>query len=115
MSSRAAIQAARGDLCVVQDADLEYNPSDWAKMLTPFFDAGADAGALSDSGPDGGMIDPCLVPDENLLSNGGFDTDLNSYSSFNVQSTNHQTDPTWCGGYMQIVMSAGASGDSMLI
>ena len=39
---RSAIQVARGDLCVVQDADLEYSPSDWAKMLTPFFEAGAN-------------------------------------------------------------------------
>jgi glycosyltransferase involved in cell wall biosynthesis/phospholipid N-methyltransferase len=40
---RAAIRMARGDLCVVQDADLEYSPSDWGRMLDPFFEAGADA------------------------------------------------------------------------
>ena len=40
---RAGIEAATGDLTVIQDADLEYNPGDWKTMLTPFFEAGADA------------------------------------------------------------------------
>lgn len=39
---RRAIKEARGDLAVVQDADLEYNPSDWSRMLRPFFEAEAD-------------------------------------------------------------------------
>lgn len=40
---RRAIQEARGDLAVVQDADLEYYPADWSRMLTPIFEAEADA------------------------------------------------------------------------
>lgn len=40
---RWAIAEAQGDLAVVQDADLEYNPSDWSRMLQPFFEAEADA------------------------------------------------------------------------
>ena len=40
---RTAIQAATGELCVIQDADLEYYPSDWAVMLRPFFESNADA------------------------------------------------------------------------
>ncbi len=40
---RRAIEAATGDIAVVQDADLEYDPSDWSHMLTPFFEAEADA------------------------------------------------------------------------
>jgi len=39
---RRGIKEARGDLAVVQDADLEYNPSDWSRMLCPFFEAEAD-------------------------------------------------------------------------
>jgi glycosyltransferase involved in cell wall biosynthesis len=40
---REAIQQARGDLCVIHDADLEYNPQDWARLLRPFVEAQADA------------------------------------------------------------------------
>ena len=40
---RAGIDAVTGDLTVIQDADLEYNPEDWKVMLTPFFETGADA------------------------------------------------------------------------
>ncbi len=40
---RTAIQAATGDLCVIHDADLEYHPADWARLLTPFAEAQADA------------------------------------------------------------------------
>src|SRR5437764_11907839 len=30
---RSGLEAARGDLLLVQDADLEYDPEDWPKML----------------------------------------------------------------------------------
>ncbi len=40
---RSAIAAATGDLCVIHDADLEYHPADWARLLTPFVEAQADA------------------------------------------------------------------------
>jgi glycosyltransferase involved in cell wall biosynthesis len=32
---RTGMQAIRGDLVLVQDADLEYDPNDWAKLLEP--------------------------------------------------------------------------------
>ncbi len=40
---RTAIQKAQGDFCLVQDADLEYDPSEYMKMLKPLLDGRADA------------------------------------------------------------------------
>ncbi len=37
-----AIQAATGDLAIVQDADLEYDPVDYATVLRPILDGEAD-------------------------------------------------------------------------
>jgi len=40
---RAAIAASHGDVVIVQDADLEYNPSDWPALFQPLIDGRADA------------------------------------------------------------------------
>jgi glycosyltransferase involved in cell wall biosynthesis len=40
---RRAVAEATGELCVIQDADLEYDPEDWEKLLRPFFEHDADA------------------------------------------------------------------------
>ncbi|MCC6747305.1 MAG: glycosyltransferase [Deltaproteobacteria bacterium] len=40
---RRAIAEASGELAVIQDADLEYYPEDWGRLLRPFFEADADA------------------------------------------------------------------------
>lgn len=39
---RRAFEAASGDVVLVQDADLEYNPADYDKLLEPIFDGRAD-------------------------------------------------------------------------
>lgn len=40
---RRAIAEATGELCVIHDSDLEYDPRDWAQLLRPFIEADADA------------------------------------------------------------------------
>jgi glycosyltransferase involved in cell wall biosynthesis len=39
---RTAIAAARGRITLIQDADLEYDPSDYAKLIEPIVDGQAD-------------------------------------------------------------------------
>ena len=34
-SIRTALERARGDLLLIQDADLEYDPADWPRLLDP--------------------------------------------------------------------------------
>jgi glycosyltransferase involved in cell wall biosynthesis len=40
---RTGIDASTGDFVVIQDADLEYDPSDLPKLMQPLFDGVADA------------------------------------------------------------------------
>jgi glycosyltransferase involved in cell wall biosynthesis len=40
---RTAISHATGDVCIVHDADMEYNPADIPSLLVPFIEEGADA------------------------------------------------------------------------
>jgi glycosyltransferase involved in cell wall biosynthesis len=40
---RTAIQNAQGDFCLVQDADLEYDPSEYPTLLRPLLNGHADA------------------------------------------------------------------------
>jgi len=40
---RVAIAASHGDIVIVQDADLEYNPADWPALFEPLIQGRADA------------------------------------------------------------------------
>lgn len=40
---RTALAASTGNVVIVQDADLEYDPADWPQLLEPILDGRADA------------------------------------------------------------------------
>jgi len=40
---RTALEAATGDICIVQDADLEYSPNDYPKLMQPLEQGDCDA------------------------------------------------------------------------
>ncbi|MBI5701768.1 glycosyltransferase [Candidatus Saganbacteria bacterium] len=40
---RTALESAKNDVCIIQDADLEYNPEDFDKLVVPFIKENADA------------------------------------------------------------------------
>jgi len=39
---RAAVEQASGDICVIQDADLEYDPQEYSKLMEPILNGDAD-------------------------------------------------------------------------
>ena len=39
---RAGLKAARGDLILIQDADLEYDPDEWPRLIEPILKGKAD-------------------------------------------------------------------------
>ena len=43
LAIRTALAASTGDVVIVQDADLEYDPQDWPALLQPLIDGKADA------------------------------------------------------------------------
>jgi glycosyltransferase involved in cell wall biosynthesis len=74
---RTALAASTGNVVIVQDADLEYDPADWPGLLEPIIDGRADAvfGSRFLSGPHRVLYfwhsvgNRCLTTFSNMLTN----------------------------------------------
>jgi glycosyltransferase involved in cell wall biosynthesis len=74
---RTALAASTGNVVIVQDADLEYDPADWPGMLEPIIDGRADAvfGSRFMGGPHRVLYfwhsigNLCLTTFSNMLTN----------------------------------------------
>ena len=74
---RTALAASTGNVVIVQDADLEYDPADWPGLLEPIIDGRADAvfGSRFLSGPHRVLYfwhsvgNQCLTTFSNMLTN----------------------------------------------
>jgi glycosyltransferase involved in cell wall biosynthesis len=74
---RTALAASTGNVVIVQDADLEYDPADWPTLLEPIIDGRADAvfGSRFMGGPHRVLYfwhsvgNLCLTTFSNMLTN----------------------------------------------
>jgi len=55
---RTGLGVARGDLVLIQDADLEYDPDDWPKLLDPIL-KGKASSSMEVGSPASGRICCC--------------------------------------------------------
>lgn len=86
---RVGIARATGDIILIQDGDLEYDPHDYAKLLAPLVDGSADivygsrfAGQLQNMRWSNWLANKILTFSANLLYNAGITDEATAYKAF---------------------------------
>jgi glycosyltransferase involved in cell wall biosynthesis len=95
---RAGIARASGDIILVQDADLEYDPGDYLRLLTPLVDGRADVvygSRFAERTWIPGMrlsnwlANRILAASANLLTGAGITDEATAYKAFRAQVLQH--------------------------